>query len=75
LAFCVVNAADENIIITYNKKIPQVAGLALGVRPYQNITKLDIQMPSHLYNRSKIVKSSQEKMGKEDPFVYYNYLF
>jgi len=75
LVFCVANATGENIVINYNKKIPQVAGLTLGVRPYQNIIKLDIQILSHLYNRGKIVESSQEKTRKEDPFIYYKYLF
>jgi len=75
LAFYVANATEEAIVINYNKKIPQIAGLTLGVRPYQNITKLDIQILSHSYNRREILESSQEKMRKEDPFVYYKYLF
>jgi hypothetical protein len=75
LAFYVSNAADESMVINYNKKIPQVLGLTLGVRPYQNITKLDIQIPSHLHNSSDIQESVQEKIEKEDLFIYYIYRF
>jgi hypothetical protein len=75
LAFYVSNAADESMVINYNKKISQVVGLTLGVRPYQNITKLDIQIPSHLHNSSDIQESVQEKIEKEDLFIYYIYRF
>jgi len=75
LAFYVSNAADESMVINYNKKIPQVLGLTLGVRPYQNITKLDIEIQERNYSYNSIEVSGQKKIDKEDPFIYYTYSF
>jgi hypothetical protein len=75
LAFYVSNATDESMVINYNKKIPQVLGLTLGVRPYQNITKLDIEIQERNYSYNSIEVSGQKKIEKEDPFIYYTYSF
>ena len=50
------------------------------MRPYQNITKLNIKIYAPNYNtntytRKEILESVHEKIEKEDPLVYYIYRF
>lgn len=74
LAFYVSNAADESIVINYNKKISNIVGLTLGVRPYQNINKLSIHVISHSFSNSWIEKSVH-KIVEETSYANYFYYF